>query len=434
MIKALLAALGLLLAGVGSYSQAGPSNVLATAASPSVAAYSLCRRMAAGYTGSLFQIQRASDSATLNVGTLPSGIVDAAAIDSFTAGTTWTYLIYFDQMGTPATGNNLPVDGAFGKLPTPGGWTTFPNGLRCPVARIVPGEGYYQGTCCNGGGTVGIPTGNAAITVAMLVENVNTGTPIDGCCGQRSDSESPTMGGPKGHMFGTAYSTGGMGTSCIGPGPCPGVDLELGVYLYGAAPTETYLSILAKYDPTGPSMAVKSGDATQGPLATLYAGALPAGYVMDLEGGVSLGRGGDGSNAPVNFVEGWISAWATTDVTDLAVEANVTAFYGLPSTGTEIITVLDPSCVTAAPCTLELYRAALGAGQAACPAAGDPSYAALATSLPGSVVGPASTAWAYSDTAVAPGTVYCYYGTVSFVSGGPASSPSPVFQAAIAAP
>ncbi|MDR3797840.1 MAG: arabinofuranosidase catalytic domain-containing protein [Terracidiphilus sp.] len=348
MKKTLRIILGIMLAGAISHARpvqaeagTGPCDILATAGTPCIAAHSLARRMLASYAGPLFQITRASDSRTLDISTLSSGAVNAASITSFCSGTTCTITIIYDQMGTLALGNNLLKDGAFGKVPASVGWTTLPNGMTIPIARIVSGEGYYQGKCCNPGtsGTVGMPTGNNAITAYMVSENYSEGGQVSGCCGTYGDTESPTRNAGKGAMFSLAYATGNLGTFGTGTGPWPGVDLENGVFLYGSTPTQNYLSIFGRYNPAGSMFTVKSGDATQGRLATLYNGPLPAGYTMDLEGGLSLGRGGDGSNAPTNFIEGAIVASATTDATDNAVQANLTSFYGLAGSVTSNATL-----------------------------------------------------------------------------------------------
>jgi hypothetical protein len=183
--------------------------------------------------------------------------------------------------------------------------------------------------------------GNSAITAYMIVEDTSEGGVADGCCGQYGDTESPTRDGANGTMFSLSYSTcPGSGTSrdCgsegAGAGPWAGLDLENGIFLYGPTLKQKYLSIFGRYNPSNTGMTLKSGEATQGQLATLYNGQLPAGYTMNLQGGLSLGRGGDSTSAPVNFIEGAILASATTDATDNEVQANLTGFYGLAQTGT----------------------------------------------------------------------------------------------------
>jgi len=58
------------------------------------------RRLLSSYTGYLFRIQRASDSATLDVGYLSDGGPDVAAADAFVAGTTGRIVRFYDQAGS----------------------------------------------------------------------------------------------------------------------------------------------------------------------------------------------------------------------------------------------------------------------------------------------------------------------------------------------
>src|SRR5204862_6306787 len=65
-----------------------PCDIYATAGTPCVAAHSLVRALYSSYNGSLYQVQRASDSATANIGLLAAGgYADAAAQASFCHGT-----------------------------------------------------------------------------------------------------------------------------------------------------------------------------------------------------------------------------------------------------------------------------------------------------------------------------------------------------------
>jgi hypothetical protein len=193
--------LGLMLAGAISHArpvqaQAGPCDILAAAGTPCIAAHSLARRMLAAYTGNLFQVTRASDSTALNVGTLSTGIVNAAAVTSFCAETTCVISEIYDQINMPANGNNLTKDVAFGKSPAPVGWTTPPSGLTIPIVRIVLGEGYYQngpgcGSIGSGCYTVNMPMGNRGITAYMIVEDTSEGGVADGCCGNMATLKVP---------------------------------------------------------------------------------------------------------------------------------------------------------------------------------------------------------------------------------------------------
>ena len=63
-----------------------------------MAAFSSTRALFADYAGPLYEVRRASDGATLNVGVLTrGGYADAAAQDAFCAGTTCVVAEIYDQ-------------------------------------------------------------------------------------------------------------------------------------------------------------------------------------------------------------------------------------------------------------------------------------------------------------------------------------------------
>ena len=110
----------------------GPCDIYAAAGTPCVAAHSTTRALYAAYSGPLYQVRRSSDNATLNISPLSAGgVANAAAQDSFCAGTTCVITEIYDQSGH---GNNLtdaPGGGAAGgpdnlanatAAPPPGAW------------------------------------------------------------------------------------------------------------------------------------------------------------------------------------------------------------------------------------------------------------------------------------------------------------------------
>jgi hypothetical protein len=293
-----------------------PCDILASAGTPCIAAHSVTRRMLAEYTGNLFQLQRISDSTTINVGSLSSGQVNTAPITAFCAGTTCNFSIIYDQIGTPSVGNNLPQATVADQAPI--SFTSVPSGASLPMVSTSTGQ-FYR----NRAATVNVPTGNSPITEYMVINNSKSAT----CCGTYGDVEATVADTGAGHMFSLAYSTGAEGPVGTGPGPWPGVDWENGVFLFGSTPVQPYLSILAKYNPSVPNWELKSGDATAGGLTLLNSSAPPE--TPDFEGGLSLGEGGDGSPAPVAFLEGVVVASTTSDAADNAVQANITSFYGV---------------------------------------------------------------------------------------------------------
>ena len=92
-----------------------PCDIYAAAGTPCVAAHSTTRALYAAYNGPLYQVRRASNGATTNIGTLAAGgYANAAAQDSFCSGTTCVITEIYDQSGN---GNNLtdaPAGGAAG--------------------------------------------------------------------------------------------------------------------------------------------------------------------------------------------------------------------------------------------------------------------------------------------------------------------------------
>src|SRR5579884_731620 len=103
------AALGVgVFTGTAQTSQAaasGPCDIYASGGTPCVAAHSTTRALYASYNGPLYQVRRASDNATRNIGVVSAGgYANAAAQDSFCAGTTCVITVIYDQSGR---GNNL---------------------------------------------------------------------------------------------------------------------------------------------------------------------------------------------------------------------------------------------------------------------------------------------------------------------------------------
>jgi hypothetical protein len=89
-----------------------PCDIYGNDRTPCVAAYSMGRALYATYDGPLYQVQRASDGATANVGLLSAGgYVDASEQNSFCAGTTCTIVKIYDQS---PEGNDLKNGGNSG--------------------------------------------------------------------------------------------------------------------------------------------------------------------------------------------------------------------------------------------------------------------------------------------------------------------------------
>jgi hypothetical protein len=66
-----------------------PCDIYSSGGTPCVAAHSTTRALYASYNGPLYQMRRSSDGTTTNISPLSAGgVANAAAQDSFCAGTT----------------------------------------------------------------------------------------------------------------------------------------------------------------------------------------------------------------------------------------------------------------------------------------------------------------------------------------------------------
>ncbi|MEW6340596.1 MAG: arabinofuranosidase catalytic domain-containing protein [Pseudomonadota bacterium] len=236
------------------------------------------------------------------------------------------------------------------------------HGAQVPVLATLAGQAYR-----NRFGTV-----NQSIGDTEIAEYMVAGAHYDQsstCCGTYGNMESSANsstyahGEVEGEMFALAFSNGAAavfgycdGDSDQAPNVkdpvCngldvnwPGVDAEAGVYLYGPQQParEKFVTVLSKYSPVTASnlFAVKGGSASQSVLTPVYDQAPPEAYNFgndaghafngQWQGGLSLGEGGDGSAAPIQFSEGAIITKATSDATDNAIQASVASFYGPPA-------------------------------------------------------------------------------------------------------
>src|SRR5262249_43077086 len=88
------------LVGIGT-SQAAtsqPCDIYAAGGTPCVAAHSTTRALYGSYNGALYQVRRASDNTTRDVGLLSAGgYANAATQDSFCSGTSCVITIIYDQ-------------------------------------------------------------------------------------------------------------------------------------------------------------------------------------------------------------------------------------------------------------------------------------------------------------------------------------------------
>src|SRR5579859_7642158 len=124
----------------------GPCDIYGNAGTPCVAAHSTTRALYGAYSGPLYQVRRASDNATANISPLSAGgVANAAAQDSFCAGTVCVITEIYDQSGR---GNNLtdaPAGGAAGGPDDLAVATAAPamlNGHKAYGVFVAAGTGY----------------------------------------------------------------------------------------------------------------------------------------------------------------------------------------------------------------------------------------------------------------------------------------------------
>ncbi|WP_043512007.1 MULTISPECIES: arabinofuranosidase catalytic domain-containing protein [unclassified Actinoplanes] len=313
-----------------------PCDLYAAGGTPCVAAHSTTRALLSTYNGALYQVRRASDHATRDIGVVSrGGPADAAAQDTFCAGTSCVITVLYDQSGH---GNNLGYQGTggIGGADTAAGATreaVTVGGSRVYSLYINAGNSYWRN-----GSASGIPTGSAPEGIYL----VTSGTHVNGgCCFDYGNSETTRRADGAGAMdaiyFGTSCWFGG----CSGTGPWVQADLEYGLYPGGSrtwnphqrAFPSRFVTAMLKNNGTS-RFAIKGSNAQSGALTTLWDGALPAGYSpMRKQGAIILGSGGDccidnTNQSAGTFYEGAIVAGYPSDATDNAVQAGiVTAGY-----------------------------------------------------------------------------------------------------------
>jgi len=314
----------------------GPCDIYAAGGTPCVAAHSTTRALLSTYTGNLYQVRRSSDNTTRNIGLLATGISDAAAQDTFCAGTACVITVVYDQSGR---GNDLWYQGS---SVVPGSPQSRPatattesltvGGSKAYSLYINPGNSYWRD-----GHLTGVPTGSAPEGMYM----VTSGTHVNsGCCFDYGNSETTRKADAAGAMDAINFSTQCWFGGCSGSGPWVQADLEWGLFPGGSqqwnpnqrAFPNKFVTAILKNNGTS-RFALRGGDAQSGNLSTMYDGALPNGYSpMRKQGAIILGSGGDcckpdgGANLSAGtFYEGAMVAGYPSDATENAVQANIIA-------------------------------------------------------------------------------------------------------------
>ncbi|MBS2965372.1 AbfB domain-containing protein [Actinocrinis puniceicyclus] len=306
----------------------GPCDIYAAAGTPCVAAHSTTRALYGSYSGSLYQVRRSSDNSTLNIGVLSAGgYANAAAQDSFCAGTTCVITVIYDQSGR---GNNLtqaPAGGAAGgpdNLAVATAAPTSLNGHEAYGVYVAAGTGYRNDH------TSGIATGDNPEGEYAIFDGTHYN---GGCCFDYGNAETSNTDTGAGHMeaiyFGN-IKVWGYGT---GAGPWIMADMENGLFSgqnagYNANdPTVNHRYTTAIIKGESNHWSIRGGNAQSGGLSTFYSGARPNGYnPMHKEGAIILGIGGDNSKGSAGtFYEGVMTSGYPSDTTENSVQANIVA-------------------------------------------------------------------------------------------------------------
>ena len=318
-----------------------PCDIYAAGSTPCTAAYSTVRALYASYNGSLYQIQRSSDSSFLNVGLLSAGgYANAAPQVSFCANTTCTVTKLYDQSSNH---NDMPISpGGFWKGPGPNGADIGANAMALPVT--VAGHAVYglkmtQGMGYRTDAAKGVATGSQPEGIYMVTSsNLYTNQ----CCWDFGSGEVSNTDTGNGHMNAIEWGSACWFGGCTGSGPWVEADLENGMYSTSTGPNtaanpgvnDPFVSAWEKNNGTS-NFTLKYGNATSGGLTTTYSGALPgaSGYSpMHLEASVLLGTGGDNSGGGAGeFFESAMTSGYPSDATENAVQAELTA-AGYPQT------------------------------------------------------------------------------------------------------
>ncbi len=324
-------AAGLLAGAAGTSTAAGslPCDIYAAAGTPCVAAHSTTRALFASYDGPLYQVTRASDGATSDIGLLSQGgYANAAQQDSFCANTTCSITRIYDQTsrhndltpgpaGTSGMGADRGADASEISV-TAGGHKVY-------GVWISPGVGYrYTGAAS------GVAVNGEAEGAYMVASGTHVGS---NCCFDYGNAESTPADTGNGHMDAVSIATTCYFSPCSGSGPWVEADMENGMFQGGngsntanAGNNSPFVTAVLRNDGQT-TYALAGGNSQSGGLSNWWDGSLPTqgGYMpMHQEGGIILGTGGDNSNWNMGtFFEGVMVSGFPTDAAEAAVQANI---------------------------------------------------------------------------------------------------------------
>jgi hypothetical protein len=315
-----------------------PCDIYASGGTACVAAHSTTRALFGAYSGRLYQVRRASDGRTTDIGTLSDGFANAAAQDSFCVNTTCIITVIYDQT---TRHNDLTIEG-------PGGAGGQDTGVPADALPVTAGGHAVYGASFSGvmGYRDNSTTGVARNGQPEGMYMVTSGTHVNNrCCFDYGNAETNTRDNGNGHMDAINFGTECWFSPCSGGGPWVQADLENGLFQSNLGHSTNSANtgvggpfVTAILKNNGQNFfALKDGNAQSGGLSTRFSGALPtspAGYTpMHLEGAIVLGTGGDNSNGSIgSFFEGVMTAGLPSDATENSVQSNIVGVgYGRPS-------------------------------------------------------------------------------------------------------
>jgi hypothetical protein len=234
-VLAALALTLLTLAGLPGTARAAaslPCDIYGAAGTPCVAAHSTVRALFADFSGPLYQLTRASDHATHDVGVLSTGgYANAGDHDAFCNGTTCSITKIYDQTsrhndltpspaGTAGTGADYPADASeiavtAGGHKAYGVWISPQHGYRHAVGSGVAQNGQPEG-------------------MYMVASGTHVGS---ACCFDYGNAEAVPADTGNGHMDAVSIATTCYFPPCTGSGPWVEADLENGMFQGPTAPT-----------------------------------------------------------------------------------------------------------------------------------------------------------------------------------------------------
>lgn len=310
----------------------GPCDIYASGNTPCVAAHGTTRALYSSYSGPLYQVKRGSDGATTDISPRSAGgVANAAAQDSFCAGTTCLITVIYDQSGhnnhltqAPPGGFQGPEANGYDNLASATGAPVTLNGQKAYGVFIPPGTGYRNDAA------MGTATGDGAQGTYAVLDGTHYN---DQCCFDYGNAETNNLDTGPGHMETVYYGTCTIWGMGAGSGPWIMADLEDGLFsgqdpdLNAGDPTlnNRFQTAVVKGEPG--QWAIRGANAASGSLSTYYSGPRPSGYdPMHKEGAIVLGIGGDNSNsAQGTFYEGVMTSGYPSDNTEASVQQNIVA-------------------------------------------------------------------------------------------------------------